>query len=195
MAVISTEELGKVVTSYPKEKRYSLALLLDVQKQFGYIPKEGFEIAAKHLDIKTASLYAMATFFRALSLTPKGKHVIRICDGTACHIRGSTTLLDALNRTLKIQAGQTTKDGLFTLEIVNCLGACAIAPVMVVDEQYYPKVKPAEIGAICGAYRTVKAKSSRKPAGTKDSSRKPKQPKKQTKTRSVKSVRGKKNGK
>ena len=98
----------------------------------------------------------MATFYRALSLKPKGKHVIRVCDGTACHIRGAPALLDALKRGLKIQAGETTKDGLFTLETVNCLGACAIAPVMVVDNKYHPKVKPDEIETILASCRGKK---------------------------------------
>jgi NADH-quinone oxidoreductase subunit E len=98
----------------------------------------------------------MATFYRALSLKPKGKHVIRVCDGTACHIRGAPVLLDALQRTLGIQAGETTGDGLFTVETVNCLGACAIAPVMVVDGQYHPKVKPDQVEAILKTYREKK---------------------------------------
>ena len=153
---VSTKDLTSVVASYPKERRYSLAILQDINKRFGYIPKEGFEIAANHLDMKTTPLYAMATFYRALSLTPKGKHVIKVCEGTACHIRGATMLLDALKRSLKIKPGETTADGLFTLEIVNCLGACAIAPVMVVDDQYYSKVTPDGLGVILDAYRENK---------------------------------------
>ena len=98
----------------------------------------------------------MATFYRAISLKPRGKHFIKVCDGTACHIRGAPVLLDALQRALGIKPGETTDDGLFTLETVNCVGACAIAPVMVVDEQYHPKVKPAEVESILATYRGKK---------------------------------------
>lgn len=149
-------DIERVVKSYPREKRYSLAILQDIQHKFGYIPKEGIEITAEHLGVKTAMLYAMATFYRALSLKPRGKHTIRVCDGTACHIRGSSVLLNALEQTLGIKPGETTGDGLFTVETVNCLGACAIAPVMVVDEQYYSKVKPDEISSILDTYREAK---------------------------------------
>jgi NADH-quinone oxidoreductase subunit E len=98
----------------------------------------------------------MATFYRALSLTPRGKNVIKVCDGTACHIKGAPVLLDALKRSLRIKPGETTGDGLFTIETVNCLGACAIAPVMVVNEKYHPKVKPDEVGTILKMYKGKK---------------------------------------
>ena len=154
---ISENEFAKhinhIVESYPKDKRHSLAILQDVQRQFNYIPREAFDSISRHLNIKTAKLYSMATFYRALSLTPKGKHIIKVCDGTACHIRGAPVLLDALKRALGIDAGETTSDGLFTFETVNCVGACAIAPVVVVDDRYYPKVKPDEIEGILNSYR------------------------------------------
>jgi len=152
----SLKEITKILESYPKEKRYCLAVLQDLQRTFGYIPKESFGILAAYLNVKTASLYAMATFYRALSLKPKGKHVIRVCDGTACHIRGAPVLLDTLERTLGIKAGETSKDGLFSVETVNCLGACAIAPVMVVDGQYHPKVAPDQVEIILKKYRRAK---------------------------------------
>ena len=153
VSLISSKEIKRVLESYPKEKRYSLAILQDLQREFGYIPKESFQEASVYLGIKVSALYSMATFYRALSLKPKGKHVIRVCDGTACHIRGAPVLLDALPRSLGIQAGETTGDGLFTVETVNCLGACAIAPVMVVDGEYHPKVKPDQVEAILKTYR------------------------------------------
>jgi NADH-quinone oxidoreductase subunit E len=156
MAEISPKELSKVLSSYPKEKRHSLAILQDMQHRFGYIPKEGLEAVSVYLSIKLSALYSMATFFRALSLKPKGKHIIKVCDGTACHIRGAPVVLDALERALKIKAGETTKDRQFTIEPVNCLGACAIAPVVVVDGKSHPKVKPDQIEAILKTYRREK---------------------------------------
>jgi NADH-quinone oxidoreductase subunit E len=150
---LSVKSITKIVESYPRDKRHSLAILQDMQRSFGYIPREGFDILSRYLDTKIAKLFAMATFYRALSLKPKGKHVIRVCDGTACHIRGAPVLLDALERILGVKAGETTADGFFTVETVNCLGACAIAPVMVVDEQYHPQVKPDQVEAILKACR------------------------------------------
>lgn len=155
-APVSIDAITKVVESYPRDKRYSLAILQDLQRSFGYVPKEAFKELSRYLRIKVSALYSMATFYRALSLKPKGKHVIRVCDGTACHIRGAPVLLDALQRTLGIQAGETTEDGIFTVETVNCLGACAIAPVMVVDGQYHPKVKPDQVETILKTYRERK---------------------------------------
>ena len=155
-AVVSVKEITKVLESYPKEKRYSLAILQDLQRKFGYVPREALEAVSIYLGIKLSVLYSMATFFRALSLKPRGNHIIRVCDGTACHIRGAPVLLDSLKRTLSIKPGETTKDGLFTLETVNCLGACAIAPVMVVDEKYHSKVKPDQVEEILKTYRGKK---------------------------------------
>ena len=153
MQSVSKSDLTRIIESYPKEKRYSLAIMQDIQRKFGFIPKEAFEILALYLNVKIANLYSMATFYKALSLKPKGKHVIKVCDGTACHIRGSTVLLEVLQRVLNIKAGETTKDGMFSVETVNCLGACAIAPVMVVNERYYPKVRPDEVETILNSYR------------------------------------------
>jgi len=135
--LITQQELRDVLGAYPNDRQYALAILQDLQRAFHYIPREGLQCAAEHLGCGLSELYSMATFYKALSLTPKGKHIIRVCDGTACHIRGSVTLLDALRRRLGIEPGQTTEDGLFTLETVNCLGACAIAPVMLIGEEYF----------------------------------------------------------
>ena len=157
MAVpVSLKEVTKILSAYPGERRYTLAVLQDFQRRFGYVPREAMEAASSCFGIRLSALYSMVTFYRALSLKPKGKYIIRVCDGTACHIRGAPALLDSLKRALKIAPGETTKDGLFTLETVNCVGACAIAPVMVVNEDYHPKVKPDEIEKILAVYRGKK---------------------------------------
>jgi len=161
---VSLKEVTKLLASYPSEKRYSLAILQDIQRRFGYIPRECLELVSNYLGIKLSALYSMATFYRALSLKPRGKHVIRVCDGTACHLRGAPVLLDALGRALGVKPGETTPDGLFTFETVNCLGACAIAPVMVLDGKYHSKVKPDEVGAILKALQS-KAKNRGKKNG------------------------------
>ncbi len=151
---ITQEQIYGILNAYPKNKQFSLAILQDMQRAFNYIPREGMELAAEYLGCKFSELYAMATFYKALSIEPKGKTIIKVCDGTACHIRGSVPLLDALKRRLKIDAGETTADGLFTLETVNCLGACAIAPVMLVNETYHGGVTPEKLDAVLAQYES-----------------------------------------
>ena len=176
-----SKEIARVLKSYPREKRYSLAILQDLQHSFGYIPREGLEAVSAFLGIKLSALYSMATFYRALSLKPRGKHIIQICDGTACHIRGGPILLDALNRSLGIRPGETTKDGLFTLKTVNCMGACAIGPVMVVDGKINSRVKPDQVEGILKTCR-------KSPAGRHTAKVQP------GKGSLTKVVRGRKNG-
>lgn len=137
---------------YPKEKRFTLAILQDLQKEYGYIPKEKLVELSGYLDIPLSRLYSMATFYKALSLTPKGENIIKVCDGTACHIRSSKSLLDEIRSTLGIKPGETTKDGKFSLETVNCLGSCAIAPVMVINDKYYGKLTSAMVREILKGY-------------------------------------------
>ena len=149
------EDIQAILQAYPPEQRFSLAMLQDMQHKFNYIPREGMEALAVYLGCPLSSLYAMATFYKALSLKPKGRHIIKLCDGTACHIRGSTTLLDGVRRLLGIDAGETSEDGLFSLELVNCLGSCALAPVMVVDGTYYGRVTLEKLPKILDQYREV----------------------------------------
>ncbi|MGI5997976.1 MAG: NADH-quinone oxidoreductase subunit NuoE [Lutispora sp.] len=137
---------------YPKEHRYTLAMLQDLQKEYGYIPKEKLLELSQYLDIPLSKLYSMATFYKALSLKPKGRYIIKVCDGTACHIRSSKSLLDEIENSLGIKPGETTKDGKFSLEVVNCLGSCAIAPVMVINDRYYGKLTSSKVREILREY-------------------------------------------
>ena len=150
---IEKQELLEILQAYPAMQRYSLAIMQDMQKKYNYIPREGMEMLAEYLSCPLSSLYSMATFYKALSLKPKGQHIIKLCDGTACHIRGASSLLDGITRVLGITDGETTEDGLFSLELVNCLGSCALAPVMVVDETYHGKVAVDRIPEILDSYR------------------------------------------
>ena len=145
--------IEEIIHNYPAEQRYSLAIMQDMQRQFNYIPRDGMEALAEYLGCALSVLYSMATFYKALSLKPKGKHIIKLCDGTACHIRGSMTLKEGVTRTLGIDDGETTEDGLFSLELVNCLGSCALAPVMVVDDVYYGKMTMEQLPAVIDKYR------------------------------------------
>ena len=149
----SFEEIKSVVDAYPADMRYALAIMQDLQQKCNHIPREALSVIAAHTGSSAAHLYAMATFYRALSLTPKGRHVIKVCDGTACHIHGASNLIDCIKRELGIRPGETTADGEFSLETVNCLGACAISPVVVVGKTYYGKVTPEKLPEILDNYR------------------------------------------
>ncbi len=142
-----------IVKKHGRDKKSTLAMLQDIQRSFGYIPREALETLAEQLEVPICKLYSMATFYKALSLKPRGRNLIRVCDGTACHIRSSPLLISEIETLLNIKPGETTKDGEFTLETVNCLGSCAIAPVMVINDVYYGKVTPAKLRDIfsnCG---------------------------------------------
>jgi len=151
--IITREQIRSHLEACPKERRYALSVMQDMQRTYNYVPREGLEALAEHLDCPISGLYSMATFYKALSLKPRGKHIIKVCDGTACHIRGSVNLLGSVYRTLGIGPGETTSDGEFSLETVNCLGSCALAPVMVIDETYYGKVKMESLPGIFKAVR------------------------------------------
>ncbi|MBP3215026.1 MAG: NAD(P)H-dependent oxidoreductase subunit E, partial [Clostridium sp.] len=142
-----------VIENYPPEQRFSLAIMQDLQHKYNYIPREGMEQLSEYLGCPLSSLYSMATFYKALSLKPKGRHIIKLCDGTACHIRGSAGLLDGISRLLGIGDGGVTEDGMFSLELVNCLGSCALAPAMLIDENYHGKVTVEKLPSILDSYR------------------------------------------
>ena len=145
---METTSVEALIESYPKDCRFALAAMQDMQRQYNYVPREGLEALAKHLDCPLSALYSMATFYKALSLKPKGKHIIKVCDGTACHIRGSMNIISAVERELGIGPGETTEDGEFSLELVNCVGACALAPVIVLDEKYYGNLTSESLSVI-----------------------------------------------
>jgi len=135
--ILSQERFSKLLQKYPREKRHTLEIFQDIQQECGYLPKKHLIEVALYLKIPLAQAYAMATFYRSFSLVPRGKYVIRVCDGTACHIQNVQNSLDCLKRILNMDVGEIDKDGLFTLETVSCLGACAISPVMQINEAYF----------------------------------------------------------
>lgn len=147
------EESIELLKKYPAEKRYTLAILQDVQYKYGFIPRETMYHIAEYLTLPISDIYSTATFYKALSLKPKGRHVIKVCNGTACHIRGANLLIDELTKILNIKPGETTNDGYFSVEIVNCLGACALAPVMVVDGKYYGAMTKDKIITVLNEYK------------------------------------------
>ena len=154
LQTVSVNDINAILDAYPKDRRFALAAMQDMQRRYNYVPREGLEAMARHFGRPVSDLYSMATFYKALSLKPKGRHVIKVCDGTACHIRGSTNLIGGIRRALGIEPDGSTEDGEFSLELVNCVGACALAPVMLIDEIYYGKVKPESLPGIFEAVRS-----------------------------------------
>ena len=147
------EEIEVIIGKYEPNQRYALAIMQDIQRTFNYVPREGLSRLSEYLNCPISSLYSMATFYKALSLIPKGKYIIKCCDGTACHIRGSSILIEGVFNELGIKPGETTSDGLFTFETVNCLGSCALAPVLVVGDTYYGKVTLEQLKEIIISYK------------------------------------------
>ena len=147
------EKIKEIIGLYPPERRFALAIMQDIQHEIGYIPEEAFALIKEHIGESVGHLYAIATFYKALSLKPKGRHIIKVCDGTACHMRGAVNLVGEIERHTGVRPGECAADGHFSVECVNCLGSCALAPVMVIDETYYGKVTMESLPGIIDAYR------------------------------------------
>ncbi len=140
--------IDEILERHPGHPGSLISLMQDVQEAFGYLSPEALELICEHVGVPLSQAYAVATFYKSFSLKPKGEHEIKVCLGTACHLRGSSRLVSELERRLKIKAGETTSDLRFTLETVNCLGACAMAPVVVVDEEYHHNVTTKQLGGL-----------------------------------------------
>ncbi len=134
-------KLPAIIERYPKTSQSLIAVLQDIQKEYHYLPCEALKETAKALDVPLSKVFSVSTFYNAFSLYPRGERVIRVCVGTTCHIRGAKLIEQQLETRLNIKAGQTTPDMKYTLEVVNCVGACAMAPVVIVNSKYYGSVK------------------------------------------------------
>ncbi|MDF1551389.1 MAG: NAD(P)H-dependent oxidoreductase subunit E, partial [Bacteroidales bacterium] len=143
------EKVMEIVAKYNYQKSRVITILQEVQEEYRYLPQEVLSYVATVLDMPVAELYGVATFYAHFSLEAKGKYVIKVCNGTACHVKGSIKLVDALNKKLKLTSEKTTTDDMmFTLETVSCLGACGLAPVMVVNEDIYGQVGDKKVNEI-----------------------------------------------
>ncbi len=143
---VDPKKLREILDQYPEGDATGLIhALQDTQAELGYVPCEAAELICEHLGVPISKVFSAATFYKAFSLEPKGDVVIRVCTGTACHIRGAQTLVDEVCSSLKIKPGHTTKDLRFTLETVNCVGACAMAPVVSFNGEYQGNVQPGSI--------------------------------------------------
>ncbi len=133
---VSVSEINEIISREATGDGSLIAALEEIQERYRYLPPEALILASEQLGLPLSQAYSVATFYNAFSLKPKGKHCLHVCMGTACHVRGSPQVLDRLQSKLGIKAGETTRDHLFTLETVNCLGACALGPILVTDEEY-----------------------------------------------------------
>jgi NADH-quinone oxidoreductase subunit E len=130
-----------------------IEVLQDMQAEYEYLPKEGLCMVSERLDVPLIEVYRVASFYKAFTLLPHGRHSLTLCLGTACHVRGSQMLLDTVLGQLDILPGQTTKDGAFTLKTVNCLGCCALGPVVVLDDVYHDRMTPRKLRKLIEAAR------------------------------------------
>jgi NADH-quinone oxidoreductase subunit E/NADP-reducing hydrogenase subunit HndA len=144
MAEASTKEYSE---------SYLIAVLHKAQELFGYLPKEVMDEVAEAMQIPTAHIWGVATFYHYFNLKPIGKHVVSVCMGTACYVKGATQVLDALKKELGVQVGQTTDDMLFTLQEARCLGACGIAPVLMIDDKIYGELDAKKTAEVINQYR------------------------------------------
>lgn len=142
------DRIAEVLRSYPQDPRYLLAILLEIQEKIKYLPTSAMRSVADYLSVPDSRVYAVATFYSTLSLKKKGRKIIRVCMGTACHLRGSASVLDELSKQLGVKTGDTSADGEYTLETVNCVGACALAPVMIADDRTYGKMAPTKVADV-----------------------------------------------
>ena len=148
------QELAKIdqtVDKYGGDKNYLIQILLDIQQENRWLPKDALMWVSQKLDVPLSQIYHIATFYKAFSLVPQGRHSVSVCMGTACHVRGAPRLLDRVSETLKIKPGKTSSDMKFTLSTVNCLGCCALGPVILVDDEYHSNPSIEKMGKIFSA--------------------------------------------
>ncbi len=148
------EIIDKIIESHPKDQSSLIGVMLDTQNHYCYLPKEAMVYISKSMNIPVSTIYNLATFYKAFSLKPKGKHPIYVCTGTACHVQGATKLLEKFERELKIKSGgEPTEDKNFSLESVRCLGCCGLAPVVTIGKDLHGKLPPTKIPNLIKKYK------------------------------------------
>ena len=144
----------EILKNYPDARRDSLiSILQDVQEVQGYLSRDAVVEIGKHLNLPTSKIYGVATFYNQFRFQPVGRYHIQVCRGTACHVKGSLGILETVKRILKIEPGQTTRDGLFSLEVVACIGACGLAPVICINGEFHARLTPDSVTRIIDQYR------------------------------------------
>jgi len=148
---IDPEKIAEIVGRYGGNRDSLISILQDIQSEYRYLPEESLRAVAAQLGLPLVQVYGVATFFKAFSLKPRGRHTVSVCLGTACHVRGAPALLDELKRRLGIEPGDTTDDMEFSLDAVNCLGACALGPILVVDGEYHGQMSAGKVKKVLGS--------------------------------------------
>ncbi len=150
-------DTNKIYQKYPQQDASNLIpLLQDIQETLGYLPEEEMQKVARHVKIPVSRVYGVATFYNQFRLQPLGKYIIRVCRGTACHVKGSFDLLQTLENELGIKAGETTKDLMFSIETVACIGACSIAPVIAINEEFFGGLTTKSVQKLLKTFRNKK---------------------------------------
>ncbi len=148
-----TDKLPELIQKYRDENGTVIGLLQDIHEAYGYLPEETLHRVSDEIEVPLSTLYSLATFYSSFRLEPMGEHHIRTCVGTACHVKGAPFVVETIERELGIKAGETTPDGKFTFDTVNCLGACALAPLVVIDDEYYGKMDQNKIKKLLDNFR------------------------------------------
>ncbi len=142
MSEYDPKRIEEIIRGYDSDLTNSLAILQDIQREYNYLPRQALELVAARVGIPQGHVYRLATFFKAFSLNPKGEHQCKVCLGTACHVKGGALILETIEKELGIKVGTTAADGKFSLESVRCMGACALAPIVVIDNQPLGQMTP-----------------------------------------------------
>ncbi|MGB2907410.1 MAG: NADH-quinone oxidoreductase subunit NuoE [Candidatus Aminicenantaceae bacterium] len=150
---MNEERLTEILGKYEADQSTIIAVLQDIQAEFGYLPKDAIFTVSKEMNIPLSRVLSLATFFNAFSMEPKGRHPINVCVGTACHVRGAQLILEKLERELAISSGNTTQDGDFSLDEVRCVGCCGLAPVIMVGDEFHGKLTQTKIPGVLKKYQ------------------------------------------
>jgi NADH-quinone oxidoreductase subunit E len=152
MPEVLAKEIEALLDKYRRQPSQLISILHDVQAKYNWLPKEALAQISEGLGIPLSRIYSVASFYKAFRITPRGRHLVRVCLGTACHVRGGLRIMEKAEEVLGIASEETTPDMKFTLERVNCLGCCALGPVIVVDDEYHGKIAPTKIEEILKSY-------------------------------------------
>jgi NADH-quinone oxidoreductase subunit E len=146
------KKVSDIINKYNGDRGQLVSILQDIQAEYYYLPQKALIQVSEIMSIPASRVYDVATFFRAFSLEPRGRHLINVCLGTACHVRGGIRVLETMERCLSIKRGETTKDHKFTLETVNCMGCCAVGPAVKIDGDYYGHMSSDKVGGLLNKF-------------------------------------------
>ncbi len=150
------EKMQEIFSRFSGKKDELIPILQETQEKFRYLPEEAMKEISRFLRVSESNIYGVSTFYALFKLAPSGRRTVRVCRGTACHVRGSPRIVDEVEKVLGIRPGQTTKDNEYTLETIACFGSCALAPVMVVDKTVYGRMTPSKVKTILGQSEVAK---------------------------------------